>query len=255
MRLLYLILLSLITLVSYSQDLIILQNGKQIDCKITKIEDAIIHYYFFKGDRKLSSYIAKNKIYSYQFGATKNISENPENKHEVPNNKVIVNTSKYERETQKWVNLITYSQRFGLNADGWSVQYYGYNLMSKSRWSIPILFGVEAFEIHPDYFSRSNYYSVNMSYFLVGISPFYKLNEVFFFNLGAHVVFGEEELVSYYGAESSNSFYGLSPSQGIYFIPKSKVGLTVGVSVYEKILSSEVYKNDLGIKLEVGLKF
>jgi hypothetical protein len=255
MRFLILILLSLITLTGYSQDLIILRNGEQIDCKITKVDSAIIHYDFFKRERKLSSYVAKNDIRSYKINTTDNIPENSSDVLQIPDNMVIIDTTKYVKETNKWINLITYSQRYGLHANGWSVQYYGYNLRNTSKWTIPIIFGFEGFAIHTDYFSQFDYQSVNMSYFLAGISPFYKLDDNFFLNLGANIIFGEEELTNFYGTESSNTFFGFSPSQGIYFIPKSKVGITLGLSVYEKLLSSEVYKNDIGIKLEIGIKF
>lgn len=255
MRFLFLTLLSLITLTSYSQDLIILRNGEQIDCKITKVDSAIIHYDFFKGERKLSSYAAKSDIRSYNIKSIDTIPESDNDIFQIPDNTVIIDTTEYVKETNKWINLITYSQRYGLHADGWSVQYYGYNLRNTSKWTIPILFAVEGFAIHTDYFSQFDYQSVNMSYFMAGISPFYKLNDNFFLNLSANIIFGEETLTDFYGTESSNTFFGFSPSQGIYFIPKSKVGITLGLSIYEKLLSSEVYKNDVGIKLEIGLKF
>lgn len=249
------VLLLLITLTSYSQDLIILRNGEQIDCKIMKIDSAIIHYDFIKGERKLSSYVAKNEIRSYKTYTTDSISDNSIDILKVQDDTVIIDTTKYVKETNKWINLITYSQRYGRHANGWSVQYYGYNLRNTSKWAIPIVFGIEGFEIHTDYFSQFGYQSVNMSYFCAGISPFYKLNDNFFLNLCANIIYGEEELININGTESSNTFFGFSPSQGVYFIPKSKVGLILGLSVYEKILSSEVYKNDLGIKLEIGIKF
>lgn len=255
MRLIVLTLLSLITLTSYSQDLIILRNGEQIDCKITKVDSVIIHYDFYKGERKLSSYVAKDNIHSYKINTSDNIPDNSSDVLQIPDNTVIIDTTKYVKETNKWINLITYSQRYGLHADGWSVQYYGYNLRNTSKWSIPILFTIEGFTIHTDYFSQFDYQSVNMSYFMAGISPFYKLNDNFFLNLSANIIFGEETLTDFYATESSNTFFGFSPSQGIYFIPKSKVGITLGLSVYEKLLSSEVYKNDIGIKFEIGIKF
>lgn len=255
MRLLILTLLSLISMTIYPQDLIILRNGEQIDCKITKVDSAIVHYDFYKGERKLSSFANKDNIRSYKINSKEGIPENSIDVHQIPDNTVIMDTTKYVKENNKWINLITYSQRYGLHADGLSVQYYRYNLRNTSKWAIPILFGFERFTIHTDYFSQFDYQSVNMSYSLAGISPFYKLNDNFFLKIGANIIFGEEELTDLYGMINSNTFFGFSPSQGIYFIPKSKVGITLGLSVYEKLLSSEVYKNDVGIKLEIGLKF
>ena len=142
-----------------------------------------------------------------------------------------------------------------MHAKGWSVQYYAYALKNTSKWVIPIVVGIERFEISTDYFSQFDYQSVNMSYFLAGISPFYKINDNLFLNLGVNIMLGEEELIDFSGKETSHTFFGFSPTQGISFIPKSKVGLTFGISVYEKLLSSEVYKSDIGLKLELGIKF
>jgi hypothetical protein len=66
MRFLILAFLSLFALASFSQDVILLRNGEQIDCKITRVDSAIIHYDFVKGERKLSSYVAKNEVRSYK---------------------------------------------------------------------------------------------------------------------------------------------------------------------------------------------
>lgn len=254
-RLLVSILLLLPALTSYSQDLIILRNGEEVDCEITKVDSAIIHYDFYKGERKLSSFVSKANIRSYKINSADSIPDNSSDVLQVPGNTVIIDTTEYVKETSQWVNLITYSQRYGLNANGWSIQYYGYNLRPASKWTIPMLFGFEGFTIHTDYFSQFDYQSVSMSYFMAGISPFYKLNDYFFQNLGVNIVFGEEELTNFNGTESSNTFLGFAPSQGIYFIPKSKVGMILGLSVYEKLLSAEVYKNDIGVKLEAGIKF
>ncbi len=255
MRNLVLALLLFIPFVSYSQDLITLRNGEQIDCKITKVDSIIVYYDFFKGERKLSSYVAINDIHSYKINEIDNGQDKPIDGALIQDNTVVIDTAKYVKETNIWINLITFSQRYGLHANGWSVQYYGYNFRNTSKWTVPVIFGVERFEISTDYFSQFDYQSANMGYFLAGVAPFYRLNDNFYLNLGVNIVFGEEDLMDFHGNESSNTFFGVSPSQGIYFIPRSKVGLTLGISVYEKLLSSEVYKNDLGLKLELGIKF
>ena len=255
MRKLFLILLLFIPFIGYSQDLIILRNGEQINCKITKVDGSILYYNFQKGERQLSSYIDKSDIQSYRINEKDGVQPDLSALTSAQYTTVIIDSSKYVKETNRWNNLVTYSQRFGVHAKGWSVQYYGYNLKSTSKWAIPVVFGFEGFEIDTDYFSQFNYLSVNMSYFNAGISPFYKLSDCFFLNLGINLIFGEEALTDYSGREESNSFWGLSPSQGIYFIPKSNVGIVLGASLYEKVLSSEVYKNDIGLKLELGIKF
>ena len=255
MKRLFFVLIIFIPSISFSQDLIKLRNGENINCKITKDDGGILYYNFQKGDRELSSYVNKSDIRSYHINESDSLKGDSVRFTSSQYNTVIIDTSKYVKETNKWNNLITYSQRFGAHAKGWSVQYYGYNLKNTSKWAIPIVFGFEGFDIDTDYFSQFNYQSVTMNYFQAGISPFYKLNDYLFLNLGINLIFGEELLTNYSGQESSNTFWGLSPSQGIYFIPKSNFGIIIGASIYEKLLSSEVYKNDLGLKLEIGIKF
>ncbi len=255
MKSVVLTLLSLITLTSYSQDLIILRNGERIDCKITKVDSVIIHYDFYKGARKLSSYAAMNNIRSYRISTIDNVSDKPRDTLQISDNTVIIDTTRYLKETSKWINMITFSQRFGIHANGRSLQYYGYNLKNTSRQIIPVVFGFELFTIHTDYVSRFQNKSVDMSYLLAGISPFYKLNDNLFLNFGTNLIVGQEELIGFYRNESRNTFWGLSLSQGIYFISKSEAGITFGLGIYEKLLTSEVFKYDIGIKLEIGLKF
>jgi hypothetical protein len=255
MRRLILIFLWVVPLAVYAQDVIILRNGEQIDCKITKVDTAIVYYDFYKGERKLSSYVALTDIRSYKIHEAGGFTDNTGEGFRVQESTVIIDTTQYVKETSKWTNLVTFSPRYGVNAKGWSVQYYGYNIRNTSRWAFPILFAIEGFTIDPEYFSQFNYQSAAMSYFQFGVSPFYRLNDSFFLNLGFNLVMGGETLKDFYGKESSHSFFGFSPSQGIFFIPKSKVGITLGLSVYEKLLTSQVYKSDVGLKIEIGIKF
>lgn len=240
----------------YSQDLIILKNGKQIDCKITKIDSTVVYYEFQKGERKLSSFVDKSDMRSYQINvASGNQNDTTGMFLSEQSNIVVIDTSKYVKETSDWNNLITYSQRYGIHAKGWSVQYYGYNLRSKSKWVIPIIFGFESYKIHSDYFSQFDYQSASLAYIVTGISPFYRFSDSFYLNLGINLIFGDEKLVDFNGRESSKFIFGIYPSQGIYLITNSSIGFTLGISVYEMLRSSEVYGNDIGLKLEIGIKF
>ncbi|MGI6756523.1 MAG: hypothetical protein ACOX32_01225 [Bacteroidaceae bacterium] len=267
MRFLVLTLLSLFTLTGFSQDLIILRNGEQIDCKITKVDTDIIHYDVYIGEIKISSYVNKNDIRNYTISMIDNVTEESDAIYQMPDNSDITDTNineeadKHLEYTDKWINLITYSQNYGMNADSWSLQYYRFFLRDISRWSFPVTFAIERFTIHPDYFAQFNYRSASMSYYSIGINPFYRLKDNLilkdnlFINIGANIIIGEEKLTTFSGVESYNIFFGLAPSQGIYFIPKSKIGITLGLGVYEKLLNSKVYNNDIGVKLEIGIKF
>jgi hypothetical protein len=94
-----------------------------------------------------------------------------------------------------------------------------------------------------------------MKYYPAGISTIRKLNNDVYLNLGAYLLYGSEYLVSDNYDESYLSLFGLSALQGLLIFPPSRFGLCVGLSIYQKFLTSPVYRNDLGIKLDVGIKF
>lgn len=256
MRMILIVPLIFIPFIVNSQDLLNLRNGKKIECKITKVDSSTIYYNFIRGDRTLSTFIDKSNIRSYRIGGENDLAVDTTSKvHPDRARTVILDTSKYVNVTRDWINLISYSQRYSNKAKGWSLQYYGYILRSNSKWIIPMITGFEGFDLDRNYFSQFNYQSMNLGYMMAGISPFYKLNEYLFLNLGIQFLIGEEKLTDFYGQEKSASIFGIAPSQGIYFISKSEVGIVIGLSAYEKLLNSEVYKNDIGVKLELGIKF
>ncbi len=241
---------------TYAQDVIKLRNGKIIDCKITQVDSSMVYYNFSKGNRQLSSYVDFADIQSYQIKGTQHTEAALDSLETTQNKTVIIDSSQYVKPSQRWINMITYSRTYGLHATGWAVQYYGYALNSLSKWSLPMIIGIDWFEINADHILESGYYEASIGYALIGISPFYKLNDVFLLKLGGNIIIGSEILSSRYTCTpDTKSVFGMATEQGIYFVPKSKVGITAGVSVYEKLLTSKVYKNDLGIRLELGIKF
>jgi hypothetical protein len=256
MKKLLLLILVLTPFLSKSQDLIVFRNGDKVNCKITKVDSLNIYYNFQKGERSISSYVAKNEIRSYQlFNKQDSLSSHNDSIKTIQNSPVIIDTSVYVKHSFKWINMITYSQKYGIHANGWALQYYGYVLKKDSKWIFPCVFGLESFTINTNYFSQFNYQSANISYWMAGISPFRKLNDYFYINLGLQLLVGSEQLKDFNNNESDNVIFGIAPSQGIYFIPKSKFGITLGLGLYEKLLTSEVYQNDLGFRFELGIKF
>ena len=251
-----LLVLIFMQLLVHSQDLIILRNGDILNCKITKTDSLSVYYTIRKNDRKIDSFIEKNEIRSYQITG---IADSTPNIHVAHGNRniqqVVLDTTVYVKRVTKWINLITYSQKYGIHANGWEIQGYGYFLKNDSKWILPITYGIEDFKINPDYFSQSGYQSARMNYYMVGISPLRKLNDYLYVNIGLQFLLGSESLVDYYGNGSTNEIFGIAPSQGFMFIPKSKIGICIGVGVQEKLLTSAFYQNDIGLKLEIGLKF
>lgn len=239
-----------------AQDLIVFRNGDTVSCKIMKVDSLNLYYNFQRGNRAITSFVDKKEIRSYRLNSqTDSIRKQDDAIKPARSNEVIIDSSAYIKPSRKWINLITYSQKYGVHATGWVLQYYGYVLQNDSKWIIPCSIGLEGLNLNSEYFSKYDYRSVNMNYYLVGISPFRKLNNCFYLNLGLQLIGGTEQLTDYDGSQHVNSIFGVAPMQGLYYIPKSDFGLTIGLGIYEKLLTSEVYKNDLGIKLEIGVKF
>lgn len=251
-----LLVLIFIPLLVHSQDLIILRNGDSLNCKITKSDSLSLYYTIRKNDRKIDSFIEKNEIRSYQISGIDDSNTDIHAERSNRNNQTIVlDTTVYVKNVTKWINMITYSQKYGIHANGWEIQGYGYFLKNDSKWILPITYGIEDFQIDPDYFSQSGYQSARMNYYMVGISPLRKLNDYFYVKIGLQMMLGSESFVDYNGYGSSNEIWGLAPSQGLMFIPKSKTGICIGVGVQEKLLTSVFYQNDFGLNLEIGIKF
>jgi len=250
-----LLILIFIPVLIHSQDLIILRNGDSLNCKITKTDSLSVYYSILKNDRKIDSFMEKNEIRSYQING---IADSTTDIHAVNLNKkvqkVVLDTTAYVKSVSKWINIITWSQKYGIHANGWEIMAYGYFLKNDSKWILPIIYGIEYFTINPDYFNQSGYQSARINYYMVGLSPLRKLNDYFYVNIGLQVLLGSESLTDYNGNESRNEVFGIAPSEGIMFIPKSKIGLCIGVGLYEKLLTSAFYQNDIGLKLEIGLK-
>ncbi len=256
MKKLFFSILVLVSILGKSQDLIIFRNGEKVNCKITKIDSLNVYYNFQKGERNIASFVGKDEIRSYQlYSKEDSLSSHKDSIKSIQNKQVIIDTSVYVKPSYHWINLITYSQKYGVHANGWSLQYYGYVLKDNSNWIIPCLIGLENFTINTDYFSKSNYQSASINYWMAGVSPFRRLNNYLYINLGLQILIGSEQLKDFSGNETTNTIFGVAPSEGIYFIPKSKFGLTLGLGLYEKLLTSEVYQNDVGFKFEIGIKF
>jgi len=242
-------------LLVYSQDVIVLRNGDSLKCKITKADSLSVYYSIRKNDRKIASFIEKNEIRSYQINdRTDSTIDIHAARSNMNTQKVVLDTTIYVKKVSKWINIITYTQQYGIHASGFEILGYGYFLKNDSKWIFPLTYGLEDFTINPDYFSQSGYQSARMNYYMVGISPLRKLNDYFYVNIGLQLLIGSESLIDYGGNESTNEIIGIAPSEGFMFIPKSKFGICIGVGLYEKLLSSAVYQNDIGLKIEIGLK-
>ena len=167
-----LLMLVLLPFLAGAQDIITFRNGDILNCKILKTDSLSIYYSFHKSDRNIESFLRKDEIRSYQLNFKADTVRDITNSS-MPNvsKAVVLDSSVYIKPTSKWINLITYSQKYGVHATGWSVLYTGFILKNDSKWIIPLVAGIEFFTIDPAYFSKSNYQSASINYYMAGISP------------------------------------------------------------------------------------
>lgn len=163
--------------------------------------------------------------------------------------------SNVSRESIRWNSLLTFNRTFGINANGWGLTYYGYAFDETSDWIIPMVIAIEGFTIDTDYFRQFKYQKASLNYWMPGISAFKELGGNIYANLTLLIPVGNETLTDFYGNETDGFLIGLAPAQGIYYIPKSNFGITLGIGMYQRLLTSKVYKSDFGFKAEIGLKF
>lgn len=84
---------------------------------------------------------------------------------------------------------------------------------------------------------------------------FLKISKRVYVGFDLMLLVGAESLTDQIGRESANLLLGLGPKQALYFIPDSRFGLVIGIGLYQRLLTSEVYKNDFGFRVEAGFKF
>lgn len=239
-----------------SQDLITFKNGDTLNCKITRTDSLSVYYRFTKNNKAIDSYLGKSELRSYQLGNNDGVFHDSVSTTNIKSqHTVVLDSTVYVKKVTKWVNLVTYMQRYGVNANGWSLQYYGYILKSDSKWILPCTFGIEEFTMKQGYFDNLNYQTARINYYMIGISPLRRLNDNFYIKVGCQLLIGCEQLVDFDNATKNNSIVGIAPFQGLVYVPKSNFGLVIGLGFNEKLLSSKVYKSDFGLALELGLKF
>jgi len=157
-----------------------------------------------------------------------------------------------ERIVRKY--MLTYTNTQGINATGFAISFYSYSNKDRNGWIFPWGLSVDITSIKPGYFKQFNFQSAKLSYYMPGLNAFKKLNDYFWINLGLQIPVGSEILTDFNGNKTDNIIFGVAPTQGLYFIPKS-FGIIFGIGVYEKLLTSKVYKSDIGFKAEIGIKF
>lgn len=168
---------------------------------------------------------------------------------------VVYSSSVLNDRKPEFANLLTVVRTYGVNATSWGASYAAYTADSLANWIFPWGISMERFTVRQEYFNQFNYHMAKWNYFMPGISAYRKITKQIYVNFSFRIPMGTEVLTDFSDNTTTKYVIGIAPSQGFQFIANSKFGLTIGLGIYERLLTSEVYNSDIGIKVNVGFKF
>lgn len=154
----------------------------------------------------------------------------------------------------KFTHRLTLARSIGLDAKSYSIQYYGYQYYPLHDWVFPIAFSTDFFSIQGNHSKHLIFEGSKIAFASPGISAFKNLSPYWWLNLRGQVPIGSEKAVLWQGT-NNNFVIGLSLSQSLMMIPVEQAGFTFGIGAYQRILKSQIYPWDLGITIDVGVKF
>ena len=165
-------------------------------------------------------------------------------------------------EEHVWVNMLSSNAAFGTNAESWGGAYFGYSTRQRRGLMFPLVIAADRITLDPTLFAREGFDEkarIKFTYLKVGSGAIKKLGEDFNFFFGLSAIGTYETLQRNNPdgtvTESTGLVFGAEASQNFYFISRGKFGFFLGAGVYERFLSSQVYKTDIGLRIEAGLKF
>lgn len=155
----------------------------------------------------------------------------------------------------RWNNMLTYRQSIGFMENGYNISYYGY-FSTRKTWTYPISLRLSSSRNYN--VSKDGYddWSQHLTY--LGMTGFRKINKDFYFALGGYVPIGWERYryeEDNYAKKHTHFMTGLNAEQRIFYMSPNRVGLVLGAGFYERLMTSKLYTLDLGLMLEVGIKF
>lgn len=154
-----------------------------------------------------------------------------------------------EKKTTQSFSLISLGYDYGLNASGFSFSYYQFRNHNNDYWNFPSVISFEMLNIHSNSFSNIGAMSASLQYFKPGVMAMKNIYTNTYLGFRFQLPIGYEQIDD----DIDRFLIGIYLSQGIYSIPTK--GVTVGFSLFEYVSSSKVYRADLGVKVEMGIKF
>ena len=154
-----------------------------------------------------------------------------------------------QKPSKKIYTAIGLTPSIGVTSVGVSLSIYSFKSADEDKKILfPTAVNIDYFFV-TDYFVRElGYSTANFSYFKFGVNPLLRIYKKLYFSFAGQFVFGFDSM-----GGDTRLVVGLNLGQGFYYFPNK--GFYCGFGIYEYGSSSRVYPFDLGLKLELGVKF
>lgn len=160
----------------------------------------------------------------------------------------------------KWVNWVTYRQSVGFVESSHNLSYYGY-LQARQKWITPLSLRLSSSTRLNEGALRDGYDADSWKKYVLdlGLSGFRNLKDDFYLSMGLQLPIGWERYR--YDTETTadrkhtHMLVGLGFEERVFYMTPNKTGLILGVGCYQRLMSSKLYRFDVGLTFEVGIKF
>lgn len=160
----------------------------------------------------------------------------------------------------KWVNWVTYRQSVGFVESSHNLSYYGY-LQGRQKWITPLSLRLSSSTRLNEGALRDGYNADSWKKYILdlGLSGFRNLKDDFYLSLGLQLPIGWERYRYDYETTAdrkhTHMLVGLGFEERVFYMTPNKSGLILGVGCYQRLMSSKLYRFDVGLTFEVGIKF
>jgi hypothetical protein len=151
-------------------------------------------------------------------------------------------------------------ERFnGTTASGLRFRYlYFQREWDNLNWKPAFSFDIEAIALNESFDDNTDIFTVDYSYFAIGVGAIKPFNNFLFLELGLKFAFGSERIVydPFYNRDNTNFLFGVQLSQRIHLMLGKGFGFFLSCGTYENFYpTTEYLKTDFGFSFGGGLKF
>jgi hypothetical protein len=225
-------------------------NSKDID-KLTA--DAAAIQQLKKADKKvkeLPDSISIDQLVNIGSNKAEEVTDRQSVKAPMPMEKKV----EHEEAEYRVDEMSTISVLAGINGSGWTATYYLNSLYASNHIYIPLTASVEYMD-NITTSEANKYQAPSLYYAKIGAEVFYPINKYFWLNGGVQLPIGTERLADSNDNATETVIAGICLTQSIRVMSSQYDGVTFAVGAFEQVISSRVQPFNVGLRVEIGIKF